>query len=83
MKTAFKRLIRGKSRIKTTIWGVRVPEKVKNRWVLLAGVMRVPTNHLVSYVLQDWIEQNADILTDDKARNRLADRITELYLGNK
>lgn len=83
MISALKRFIRRKTPVKTVIWGVRVPEKVKIRWLMLAAIMRVPTNRLVTYALQDWVQQNADNLTDEVARNRLADYITQLYLSNK
>ena len=77
------RLIMHKKAVETTVWGIRVPEKVKMRWLMLAAVMRVPCNRLIVYVLQDWVRQNAEMLVNDKARNQLADRITELYLkGN-
>jgi hypothetical protein len=77
------RLLTHKKAIKTTVWGIRVPEKVKTRWLFLSAIMRVPTNRLILFVLQDWTRQNADTLLDDKARNKLADQITELYLNNK
>lgn len=77
------RLITHKKAVETTVWGIRVPKKVKMRWFMLAAVMRVPCNRLIVYVLQDWLRQNADMLVDDKARNQLADRIAESYLkGN-
>jgi len=50
---------------------------------MLAAIMRVPTNRLILFVLNDWVQQNADSLTDEVARNRLANRITELYLNDK
>lgn len=74
------RLITHKKVVKTTVWGIRVPEKVKMRWLMLAAIMRVPANRLILFVLNDWVKANADILLDDQARNRLADRITEAYL---
>jgi hypothetical protein len=77
------RLLTHKKAIKTTVWGIRVPEKVKTRWLFLSAIMRVPANRLITFVLNDWVQQNADILTDELARNRLADQITELYLKNK
>jgi hypothetical protein len=77
------RLITHKKAIKTTVWGIRVPEKVKMRWSMLAAIMRVPTNRLILFVLQDWTRQNADILLDNQTRNKLADYITRLYLNKK
>jgi len=77
------RLFKRKTPIKTTVWGIRVPEKVKIRWLMLAAIMRVPTNRLILFVLNNWVQQNADSLTDEVARNRLANRITELYLNDK
>ncbi len=66
------RLIRHKEPIKTTVWGIRVPKKVKIRWLILSAVLRVPTNRLVAFALTDWVRQNAEMLVDDKARNQLA-----------
>ncbi len=65
---------------KHIIWGIRVPEKVKIRWIMLSAIMRVPCNRLILFILQDWVRQNAETLADDKARNQLADRVTGLYL---
>jgi len=75
------RLIKRKKQDKQIIWGIRVPEKVKIGWLILAAIMRVPCNRLVLFILQDWLRQNADMLLDDQVRNRLADRITESYLN--
>lgn len=83
MKNLLEILGKGKKRTKTVIWGIRVPEKVKIRWLMLAAIMRIPTNRLVIFVLQDWVKHNADVLTDDEARDRLADHIKQLYLDNK
>lgn len=83
MLSVLKRLTRHNKSPKTTIWGVRVPENTKIRWRMLATVMRVPVNRLVTYVLRDWIQKNADTLLSDESRNKLADRITQAYLNNK
>jgi hypothetical protein len=77
------RLITHKKQDKQIVWGIRVPEKVKTRWLFLSAIMRVPANRLITFVLNDWVQQNADILTDELARNRLADQITDLYLKNR
>lgn len=74
------RLITHKKQDESIIWGIRVPEKAKMRWLMLAALMRIPTNRLILFVLQDWAKANADILLNDEARNQLADRITEAYL---
>lgn len=79
----FDRLIRRKTRDKSIIWGIRAPKNVKRRWFLLAALMRVPTNRLILFILSDWAKANGDILLNDEARNRLADRITEAYLKNE
>ena len=77
------RLIKQKEQEKQIVWGIRVPLKVRIRWQVVAAILRVPTNRLILYVLQDWIKRNADVLTDDVSRNRLAQRITELHLNRK
>jgi len=78
-----RRLIKQKEQEKQIVWGIRVSRKVKNQWQILAAIMRVPTNRLILYVLQDWVQQNADVLTDEASRNRLAQKITELHLNKK
>ncbi|MBA7599418.1 hypothetical protein ES703_06451 [subsurface metagenome] len=78
-----RRLIKQKGQENQIVWGIRVPRKVKIQWQILAAMMRVPTNRLILYVLKDWIQQNANVLTDDVSRNRLAQRITELHLNSK
>ena len=78
-----RRLIKQKGQEEQIVWGIRVSRKVKIQWQILAAMMRVPTNRLILYVLQDWIQRNADVLTDDVCRNRLAQRITELHLNRK
>lgn len=78
-----RRLIKQKEQEKQIVWGIRVSRKVKSQWQVLAAMMRVPTNRLILYVLQDWIQRNADVLTDDVSRNRLAQKITELHLNRK
>lgn len=50
---------------------------------MLAAMMRVPTNRLILFVLQDWVRQNSEILLDRQARDKLADHITKLYLDNQ
>ena len=78
-----RRLIKQKEQEKQIVWGIRVARKVKNQWQILDAIMRVPTNRLILYVLQDWVQQNADVLTDEASRNRLAQKITELHLNKK
>ena len=75
-----RRLIKRKEQEKQIVWGIRVPQKTKMRWCMLAAILRVPTNRLILYVLEDWVQQNANVLTDEVGRNRLAQRITELHL---
>ena len=79
----FDKLIRRKPQDKSIIWGIRVPKKVKMRWLMLAAFMRVPTNRLILFILQDWARQNAETLLDVQTRNQLADKITEAYLSDK
>jgi len=78
-----RRLIKQKEQEKQIVWGIRVSRKVKNQWQILAAIMRVPTNRLILYVLQDWVQQNANVLTDGVGRNRLAQKITDLHLNSK
>jgi hypothetical protein len=76
------RLIKRITRGKSIIWGLRVPKGVKERWFKMAGLMGIPTNRLVLFVLKDWAQQNSEQLIDDAARNKLADRIADMYLKN-
>jgi len=78
-----RRLAKQKEQEKQIVWGIRIPKKVKMQWCMLAAILRVPTNRLILYVLKDWVQQNANVLTDEVSRNRLAQRITELHLNSK
>jgi len=73
-------LMRRKTQDVSIVWGIRTTRKTALRWKLLAAVMRVPTNRLVLYVLQDWMARNAEVLQNEEARNRLADKITDSYV---
>ena len=73
-------LTRRKTQDKSIVWGIRAARKTMLRWKLLAALMRVPTNRLVLYALEDWLQKNSEVLQSDEARNRLADKITDLYL---
>ena len=76
-------LMRRRTQDKSIVWGIRATRKTMLRWKLLGALMRVPTNRLVLFALQSWLEQNDATLRDDEARNRLADRIADAYLkGN-
>ena len=76
-------LFGGKSRHKSIIWGVRTPQKVKQRWLMLASLMRIPTNRLVLYILNDWAQKNSELLLDEEARNELARRIADAHLRDE
>ena len=76
------KLIGRKKKNTHIVWGIRAPESVKKTWLRLAVLMRVPANRLILFVLQDWARQNAEVLTEDEARNKLADIISEMYLQN-
>jgi hypothetical protein len=78
-----RRLIKQKEEEKQIVWGIRVPQKAKMQWCMLAAILRVPTNRLILYVLQDWVQQNNNVLTDEVRRNRLAQKITESHLNRK
>ena len=77
------RLIGRITKHKSIIWGIRVPKSVKERWLSLSGLMQIPTNRLIMYILQDWIQQNSELLLDREARNELACRITDKYLRDE
>lgn len=79
----FDRLVRRKTQDKSIIWGIRAPKGVKMRWLMLAALMRVPCNRLILFVLQDWVRQNAELLSDRQARDKLANHITNLYIDNQ
>jgi len=78
------RLIKRKTRRdKSIIWGIRAPKSVKTRWLMLAALMRVPTNRLILFVLHYWVRQNNEVLLDRQARDALAEHITKLYIDNQ
>jgi hypothetical protein len=75
--TIIDKLFAHKIQQKQVIWGIRVPKKVKTQWQMLAAIMRIPANRLITYVLNDWVQNNADSLRDSVARNQLAERINK------
>lgn len=79
----FNRLIKRKTRDKSIVWGIRAPKSVKTRWLMLAALMGVPANRLILFVLQDWVQQNSELLLDRQARYALADHIRKLYIDNQ
>ena len=50
---------------------------------MLAALMGVPTNRLIMFVLQNWLQQNGEVLLDRQARYALADHIRKLYIDNQ
>jgi|APSaa5957512622_1039677.scaffolds.fasta_scaffold97235_2 hypothetical protein len=77
------RLFGRKTKQKSTVWGIRTPPKVKERWCSLSDLMQVPTNRLILYILRDWTEQNAALLLDEQMRSALAARIDDAFLKNE
>ena len=77
----FDRLVKRETQDPSIVWGIRATRKTMLRWKLLAALMRVPANRLVLYALEEWLQQNAEVLQSDEARNRLADKITDSYLS--
>ena len=81
--TLIDKLFTHKRQEKQVIWGIRVPKNVKSRWQILATFMRVPTNRLILFILNNWVQQNAKILVNREDRNQLADKIIEVYFKGK
>ena len=77
------KLIRRLTRPKSIVWGIRVPKTTKQRWCSLSTLMGIPTNRLIIFVLQDWVQQNSELLLDEQARNELAGKIANVYLRNE
>ena len=77
------KLIRRLTRPKSIVWGLRVPKTTKEKWCSLSDLMRIPTNRLILYVLNDWAQKNGELLLDDEARNKLARRIVDAHLRNE
>ena len=72
-----------KKRKKTIIWGIRVPPAVHNSWWIMAGLMGVPCNRLVYFVLGDWAKHNQKLLRDEKLRARLASAVNRAYFEGR
>ena len=50
---------------------------------MLAALMGMPTNRLILFVLQNWLQQNGEVLLDRQARHALVDHITKLHIDNQ
>ncbi|MFC1942262.1 hypothetical protein ACFLWU_03485 [Chloroflexota bacterium] len=72
-----------KKKAESIIWGLRVPLVVRDRWQTIAGIMGVPTNRLVNFILTDWARKNQNTLLDETLRARLTSRINKTYLEGK
>ena len=64
----------------TAVWGIRVPAIVKTRWLVHAAVLGVPIGQLVSFILNEWYEQNSKLFSNDEIREELAQRIAEFHV---
>ena len=73
----------GKKKTKSIVWGIRVPLHVRNRWITMSTLMRVPCNRLILFIMKDWAKRNASTLLNDRGRDRLANRIVRAYLNNE
>jgi hypothetical protein len=72
-----------KKKSKTVIWGIRVPMAVRNRWKIIAELMGIPSNRLVHFILNEWANNNQNLLLDEQLRARLASIINKAYLEGK
>ena len=54
------------------VWGIRVPTVLKRDWMSLAGIIGVPANRLVAFVLEDWFKKNVAVLREKEGRYRLS-----------
>lgn len=57
------------------VWGIRVPTMLKRNWMSLAGIIRVPANRLVAFVLEDWFKKNVAIFREKEGRYALSQLI--------
>lgn len=57
------------------VWGIRVPTVLKRKWMSLAGIIGVPANRLVAFVLEDWFRKNVAVLREKEGRYRLSQLI--------
>lgn len=54
------------------VWGIRVPTVLKRNWMSLAGIIGVPVNRLVAFVLEDWFKKNVEVFREKEGRYRLS-----------
>lgn len=52
------------------VWGMRVPTVLKRHWMSLAGIIGVPANRLVAFVLEDWFKKNVEVFREKEGRYR-------------
>ena len=66
-----------------SVWGIRAPNIVRDRWIALSRIIGVPCNRLILFILKDWSIRNKDILLSGERRKKLASFITEEYLAGR
>ena len=54
------------------VWGIRVPTVLKRDWMSLAGIIGVPANRLVAFVLEDWFKKNVAVFREKEGGYRLS-----------
>ena len=57
------------------VWGIRVPTVLKRDWMSLAGIIGVPANRLVAFVLEDWFKKNVAVFREKEGRYALSQLI--------
>lgn len=72
-----------KEKNKSIVWGLRMPIAVRSRWQIIAGLIGIPCNRLVLFILKDWANKNQNLLLDETLRARLASMINKAYIDGR
>ena len=57
--------------VKKVWWRIKVPQKLMERYQLIASFSNVSVDNLVSHVLEDWAKRNKTLLMDESLPARL------------
>jgi hypothetical protein len=72
-----------KERSQSIVWGLRMPIEVRSRWKVISGLMGVPCNRLILFILKDWANKNQNLLLSEELRARLASIINKAYINGR
>ena len=53
------------------VWGIRVDNSIKQRCVIVATLLNIRTNLFVSFIINQWFDNNISLMENEKTRKEL------------